>query len=480
MRMPSPGALCAVARTWKPQRVNYAIWAAIAGVLLISMALARSLLDRLPFSGAMVYLLVGIGVSPLGFRLAHFDLSAAGELFERGTETVVLLSLFTAGLKLSAGMDDRRWLAPLRLATLSMVITVGLIALVAWALLGLSLGAAVLLGGILAPTDPVLASDVQVNDARDRDRLRFALTGEGGLNDGTAFPVVMLGLGMLGLHDLGAGAWRWWTIDVAWSTAGGIAIGAVLGTLIGRLVIYLRREHQEAVGLDNFLSLGLVALSYGASMLTLSSGFLAVFAAGVALRRAERNATEVAANDTATSPQPREGDAGLRAMRVAEAAHASSDPVDAHSAATDARSAPAFMAHAVMSFNEQLERIGEVAIVVVVGALLWAVDWSRASWWFVALLFLAIRPVSVMLGLIGTESSRGQRRLVSWFGIRGIGSVFYLAYALTHGVEGQLALDLTALVLSVVAASIVLHGVSVTPLMLRYQRRRRSSAESEA
>ncbi|HEY4069728.1 MAG TPA: cation:proton antiporter [Burkholderiaceae bacterium] len=457
----------------------------MVGALLVSMALGRTVLDRLPFSSAMVYLLVGLAVSPLWLDLARFDFPAATLLLERGTEAVVLFSLFTSGLKLSAGLDDRRWLLPVRLATLSMIATVAGVALAGWALLGLSPGAAVLLGGILAPTDPVLASDVQLNDPRDRDRLRFALTGEGGLNDGTAFPIVMLGLGLLGLHDLGAGAWRWWAIDVVWSTLSGLAIGALFGTAVGRLVLHLRRERSEALGLDDFLSLGLVALSYGVAILLHGSGFLAVFAAGVALRRTERRATADAMLEDGASDGPSGGQSDVqsdsqneaetqpRAARVAEAAYRSADPADARSAATDARSAPAYLAHAVMSFNEQLERIGEVASVIAVGALLWAVAWPQASWWFVALLFLVIRPVSVAIGILGTPSSRTQRRLIAWFGIRGIGSVFYLTYATSHGVEAELARTLTALVLSAVVASIVLHGISVTPLMLRYQRRTR-------
>lgn len=115
-----------------------------------------------------------------------------------------------------------------------MIATVGMVTVLGVYGLGLSLGAAVLLGGILGPTDPVLASDVQVASASDRDRLRFALTGEAGLNDGTAFPFVMLGLGLLGHHDLGAFGWRWFAVDVASAITAGIAIGGVLGTAMGR------------------------------------------------------------------------------------------------------------------------------------------------------------------------------------------------------------------------------------------------------
>lgn len=161
-----------------------------------------------------------------------------------------LLSLFTSGMKMRLGLHDRRWFPPPRLALGSMVATVVLITAAGVWLLGLPLGVAVLLGGILAPTDPVLATEVQVDNATDRDQLRFALTGEGGLNDGTAFPVVMLGLGLLGVHDLGALGWRWMVEDVLWATSAGIAIGAVLGTGLGRLVLHLRHRHRhhEAIG----------------------------------------------------------------------------------------------------------------------------------------------------------------------------------------------------------------------------------------
>jgi NhaP-type Na+/H+ or K+/H+ antiporter len=168
-----------------------------------------------------------------------------------------------------------------------MTLTVGMITLVGAFLLHLPWGAAILLGAILAPTDPVLASDVQVATPGDRDRLRFSLTGEAGLNDGTAFPFVMLGLGLLGLHPLGACGWRWLAVDVGWAVLGGLAVGGVLGTLVGRLVLYLRRAHQEAVGRDDFLVLGLITLSYGSALLLHTYGFLAVFAAALALRRIE-------------------------------------------------------------------------------------------------------------------------------------------------------------------------------------------------
>jgi NhaP-type Na+/H+ or K+/H+ antiporter len=435
--------------------MEFAIWSLIVGTLLILMALSATVLARLPLSTAMLYLLVGLGVSPLGLGLMWADPSRHTLLLERLTEVVVIISLFTAGLKLSPGLSDRTWLLPLRLAVISRVITVLAIAAAGYFLLNLPLGAAILLGGILAPTDPVLASDVQVHEPGDRDRLRFALTGEGGLNDGTAFPFVMLGLGLLGLHDIGDAGWRWFAVDVAWATVAGLGVGALLGVAVGRLVLFLRREHKEAVGLDDFLALGLIALSYGAALLLHAYGFLAVFAAGVALRHLE---------------QSQSGDARASDRAVAQAS-VDPDKTMAEAVAVHPRHAPAFMAQAVLGFNQQLERIGEVAVVITIGALLWAVEWNQAVWWFVPLLLLVIRPIAVAAGMAGSRSSGNQRWLIGWFGIRGIGSLYYLMFAMNHGLAPELASVMVALTLSVVVASIVLHGVSVTPMMAAYEKR---------
>lgn len=436
--------------------MDVALWSVLIGLLLIVMALAGTVLSRLPLSTAMLYLAVGVAVSPLALGWSSFGPLTHTVLLERLTEVVVLVSLFTAGLKLSHGLRDRRWLLPLRLATASMLVTIGCIALAGWALLGLPVGAAILLGGILAPTDPVLASDVQVHEPGDRDQLRFALTGEGGLNDGTAFPFVMLGLGLLGLHDLGTTLWRWVAIDLLWSVGAGLAVGAALGVATGRLVLFLRREHKEAVGLDDFVALGLIALAYGIALLMHASGFLAVFAAGVALRNLVQQQS--------ASPDD--------SRRAVEKAAATPDRSVADSLAVDPRHAPAYMAHAVLGFNEQLERVGEVAVVVTIGALLWAVPWQREAIWFVPLLLVVIRPLSVAVGLAGAARVRSSRRwLLGWFGIRGIGSLYYLMYAANHGLAPALADRLTGLTLATVVASIVVHGISVTPLMAVYERR---------
>ena len=125
----------------------------------------------------------------------------------------------------------------------------------------------------------------------------------------------------------------------------------------------------------------------------------------------------------------------------------------------------------MLGFNEQLERIGEVAVVVLLGGLLRWSDLPAEALWFAPLLFLAIRPLSVWLALRGSRASAGQRRLMAWFGVRGVGSIYYLAYALSHGLDGVLSERVAALTLATVAASIVVHGISVTPLMKLYKRR---------
>src|SRR5687768_12807048 len=171
----------------------FAVWFVIAGALLVGIALTGSVLKRLPLTAAMFYLAAGVALGPWGAGLLHIDALRDAELLERFTEVTVIISLFTAGLKLRLPGSDRRWRPAILLASFAMLLTVAAIAAFAVLVLGLPLSAAVLLGAILAPTDPVLASDVQVEHAGDAEPLRFSLTGEAGLNDGTAFPFVMLG-----------------------------------------------------------------------------------------------------------------------------------------------------------------------------------------------------------------------------------------------------------------------------------------------
>jgi NhaP-type Na+/H+ or K+/H+ antiporter len=434
--------------------VRIAVAFTLIGLLLVMTAIVGSMVRRLPLTTTLLYLAAGVALGPAGAGLLRIDAVRDAELLERLTEIAVLVSLFAAGLKLRQALSDARWHTPVRLATLAMVLTIGLSTLAGVYLLGLPLGAAVLLGAVLAPTDPVLASDVQVEHPTDGDRLRFSLTGEAALNDGTAFPFVMLGLGLLGAHELGAHGWRWLAVDLLWAGASGLAIGWGLGWAVSRLVLWLRREKKEAVGLDDLLALGLIALAYGAALLLKGYGFLAVFAAGFALRREERRASQALT--------------GSDAPVDVQTAAATADEI---AVATAPHTAPAYMAEAALGFTEQLERLAEVVAVLVVGAMLSARALTPEAWGFALLLFVVIRPIAVRLGAPMRGAPPLQRRLTMWFGIRGIGSLYYLAYATEHGLPEPLAERLAAVVLATVTASVVLHGISVTPLMRRYAAR---------
>lgn len=440
--------------------MNGPVWYVILGVLLLVMALTSAVVKRLPVSTSLLYLGAGVILGRAG--LGFLDASSHAGVIERVTELGVIVSLFTAGLKLRPHGAGRSWAIPFRLASFSMIVTIAAVAFIGVALLNLPLGAAVLLGAVLAPTDPVLASDVQVQKAGDEDPVRHSLTGEAGLNDGTAFPFVMLGLGLLGFHELGAAGWRWWAVDVVWAIAGGLAIGHLLGHLVGRLVLYLRLRHKEALGQDEFLTLGLIALAYGLAIVCKTYGFLAVFAAGLALRRFESRS-----RSPATQQAPRE----VRAITHGEGTGQSE-----HDAATHPERAPAYMADATLAFNEKLERILELGVMLMVGVLLATTPVSWPQLWLIGLILFVVRPAVVWLALLRSKSTRTERSLMAWFGIRGVGSLYYLFFAATHGLSAPLIEQLSGLVLWVVAASVVLHGVSVTPLMKWYARKTTSRA----
>jgi len=437
------------------------VWILVIGALLLLMGLSAAYVKRLPFSTTMVFLGIGVLLGPSGWAVLQVSPIDSSALFYRAAEVTVVISLFTVGLKLRLPFRDRRWIPSLVLAFGSMLLTVGIVTSIGVAWMGLPLGAAVLLAAILAPTDPVLASEVELAHSADRDELRTALSGEAGFNDGTAFPFVMLGLGLLGLHDLGEFGWRWWAVDVVWAIVGGLAIGASLGYCVGRIVLHLRIGRKESVALDEYLLLGLIGLSYGTALAVHAYGFLAVFAAGVAVRAIER----------------RHGSMGpLRAATLFN--RAGTD----EKISQDPDLGPAYLAGAFLSFNTQIERILEVGMVILVGAGLVTVGLPQAALWFVPVMFLVVRPLSVAPVWLTRRFSGKQFAGVAWFGLRGIGSVYYLAYALEHGLATEIARPLAALTFTVIAASIVIHGVSVLPVMgfLQREKRRRPRGKSSA
>jgi NhaP-type Na+/H+ or K+/H+ antiporter len=407
------------------------VWFLVVGAVLLAMVLTNAALSRLFISNAMLYLVIGYLAGASGL----VSLTPQSRALEFCAETALLIALFSVGLKMGrVPVATMRWILPVRLAVLTMLSTAGLVAFAAWKLLGLSPGYAVLLGGILAPTDPVLASGVQTEGGVAPERLRFALAGEGGLNDGTAYPVVMLGLGMLGIHEMGYSGSRWWLVDVAWASMGGLGIGAVVGGAIERAVVYIRVRRPRAEGLDEFVSLGVIATAYGAAQICLASGFLAVFAAGLALQRI-RLRSQI-------------GVASTPAVSAANAA----------------------LTNAVSTFNGQLEKLAELAMVLIVGVLLASVPPSTLSWIFAVLLLVVVRPAAVLVGIAGLRMRRDRRAMLAWFGIRGIGSIYYLLHAINHGVPASTEEVLVGATLAAVGMSIMLHGISAIPLLRWYGR----------
>lgn len=433
--------------------MSFGVWMLLMGTLLLVMALVQPAIQRLPITGTIVYLGVGILLGPSALNVIRIDPIPQAAWLMHATELAAIISLFTVGMKLRLHPRSRRLRPAICLASLSMIITVGLVAIAGRWLLQLSWGAAILLGAILAPTDPVLASDVQVQKPGDNDKVRLTLSAEAGLNDGTAFPFVMLGLGWLGQHDLGANGWKWWAVDVVWAVVGGLIIGGSLGYGLGRLLLRIQSRRSKAVAFGEYLVLGLIGVSYGVAVVLKSYGFLAVFAAGLALRAVERIA----------SPTDEVLDKTMTAVATDRGADA---------LASNPQTAPAYFAGVLLATNEQLEHIFEVGIVLIVGVMVMSIGISPDALWFAPLLFLVIRPVATVPILTVASLSKTEFAAIAWFGIRGIGSIYYLMFAIRQGMPEDLAIRLGSLTLSIVALSIVLHGVSVTPLFERYARRK--------
>ena len=428
----------------------FTTWCLICGVLLIAIGLSDTWRQQLPFSTSAIYLVAGYLLGPEAFGVLSLNLDADAEWLERLAEVAVLISLFAVGLRLRSNLSDRIWIAPVMMASLAMLVTIA----VMWAFglgLGLVSGAALLLAAVLAPTDPVLASDVQVEHARDRDRLRFSLTAEGGLNDGAAFPFVMLALGLLGLHEVGAFGLRWWGIDLLWATGAGLGLGWCLGVGFSRAVVFLRREKEQALGMESFFTLGLIALSYGLATLVQAYGFLSVFASGLAMRHVERR----------DSPADR-----------SRAVTAAPDAALGPEAAVDPAKATAYMAKAVLDFTLDLERLAELTVMLIIGSLLTRAAFSLNAIAVALFLMFVARPVAIYLATFGVELTGRQRQLAAWFGIRGIGSMYYLFYAFAHGARSAETAFVADAVLVSIALSVLLHGSSATPIMRSYRKGR--------
>lgn len=407
---------------------------AAAGVCALLAALLPWLLQRLPVSLPMVFLGIGILAFAAVPQLPTPDPLVHGTITTHLTEVCVIVSLMGAGLALDRPPGWRRWAITWRLLAITMPISIGVMALLSGWLLGLAAASAMLLAAALAPTDPVLATEVQVGEPSDdeesEDEARFALTSEAGLNDGLAFPFTYAAIAMATVGAAPA-AWfgKWLALDVAWRITAGVVVGLLVGWLLRTLFF---SERATRMGLaergEGFVALASIMLAYGATELIEGYGFIAVFACACTIRAAER----------------------------------------AHGR------------HRVLhTYVEQLERLLTIVLIILLGGavsrgLLSDVDWAMAA---VATLFLlVIRPAAGWLGQLRSETGPRERAVIAFFGVRGIGSLYYLSYALGEApFEG--AATLWAAVALVVTGSIVLHGITATPVMTWLDRHRRRAAQ---
>jgi sodium/hydrogen antiporter len=405
----------------------------VIGSLLLFVTLLSGWISRLPLSFAIIYLIVGILLGPYGFGLIQLRRAEVfnAEVLERITEIVVIISVFSCGLKIVRPLQFRAWNITTRLIAFLMPISIFGLAVVGKLFLGMDWGEAILLGAILAPTDPVLASEVQLTDTNDKDELRFGLTSEGGLNDALAFPFVYFGL--YALKDDNWNNWfqKWVLIDLIWA----IVIGIVMGFIVAKAVVWIEKKIQPKRRVDevmeDFIALGTILLTYSLTEIVNGYGFLAVFIAGLVVQRSYRNSEKPLAQ---------------------------------------------------LKFLERLEKLLEVGTILILGTILLVkpmLNYATQSLLVIVLLFLVIRPVGAWISTIGghlqTPYRRrtwysGTRLLFGWFGIRGVGSLYYLSYAFGKGLKGEIGEQISWITYTTIVVSVIVHGISSTPLMNWYER----------
>ena len=443
--------------------MTFILWMAVLGAVLLTLALTSSYLRWMPVTTSAVCLLLGIGIGPLGMDLLHLDIKGSARWMEHLTEVAVLFSLFVSGLKLRLPLKHRTWRIAFGMAGPVMLLTILGTCLVLHWLLGLSWGVSLLVGAILAPTDPVLAGLVQVNNAQDYDALRFGLSGEAGLNDGTAFPFVIFALIFM-QHGGFDGDWLggWVLKNLLWAVPAGLLVGYWMGRGIGQVTLKMRITNADStLSPNDYLTLALIALAYVVAKAIAADGFLSVFAAGLGLRQAEFKSTGNAQTPAEHLAQPVVGH-----MEV-EPEHALHGDVGQ---LQDTQIAAGVMMGDMLAFGSLVERSMEVFLVTLLGVVL-ASHWDWRALAVGAVLFCVIRPLSVLSIPWGTLLDRNQRGLVGWFGIRGIGSIYYLFYAINHGLVGTSSTVAVNLTLSVIALSIIVHGLSTQPMLVWYERR---------
>ncbi|UBU09666.1 cation:proton antiporter domain-containing protein [Nonomuraea gerenzanensis] len=393
---------------------------ALGGAAALLAAILPEYLDRRAVSLPLVYLLAGVLLFALPIGLPEPDPIAHRTALEHITELCVVISLMGAGLAINRRTGARGWSTTWRLLALGMPLTVAGVAAAALALPGWPIAAALLLGAVLAPTDPVLASDVHVGEPVDAqnadDEVRFALTSEAGLNDGLAFPIVYAAIAVAA----GTAGWagEWALVDVLYRTAAGAVLGLLIGRLLGRLFFRARSDGLRlSERRDGFVALACTFLAYGVTELAQGYGFVAVFVTACAIRSAEHG-------------------------------HGYNNVLH--------------------GFVEQIERLLTAWLLLLLGGFVATGGLAALTWRGAAvglLLLLVIRPLAGWLVQWGGPAGPRERLAISFFGIRGIGSLFYLAYALGQADFGVPAEELWAVTGFTVVASVVLHGVTATPAM---------------
>ena len=399
----------------------YAIGLAFAGLALFTAIWTLSSHQRHFFSPAAVYLLLG-ALASAGLHLLGVDLIdpiEQSDLIEHLAEFAVIVALFGAGLRLDRHFGWVKWRSTILLIAVVMPLTIGAITLFASTVMGLSLGAAIILGACLAPTDPVLAGDVKVGPPGEGDgsETSFALTSEAGLNDGFAFPFVFLGVFVAGEGGLG---WftEWLAADVLYAITVGIALGVLGGQAIGLGADWLRKRKLLKPQYDGWLAMAAVLVIYGVTEVAGAYGFLAAFAGGLSFRRYEWD-------------------------------HEAHDRV-----------------HGGAAF---LENITELSLLLILGSTVTIAGLAApglTGWLLVPLLLVLIRPGVTLLAFVGSKVSMRERLLIGWFGIRGIGSFYYAAVAINTGVltTGEIGV-LYWTIIACVGVSILVHGFSAGPAM---------------
>lgn len=407
----------------------YVILIAAFGVLVLLTAWLPMLLKELPLS--LPIACTAFGAAIFGLALPGTDVSpiTAPEFYERLCEVVVVVALTGAGLKLDRRCGWRSWGITWRLLAVAMPLSIAAMWWAGSVVVGLTTASALLLAGALAPTDPVLASDVQVGPpaSGEEDEVRFNLTAEAGLNDGLAFPFVHLAIALAAAAAASGapdpGVWtHWLLVDVLWRLALGVLVGWAAGRALGWLAFRLPNRAQISRTGDGLVALGIAFVAYGGAELAHGYGFLAAFVAAVSFRSVRRD-------------------------------H------DFHGALHD--------------FAEQIERLLLMVVLVLfggalAGGLLAPLTWAGAG--FAALAVFVIRPASGLIGLMGVDRPFHEKAIISFFGIRGLGTIYYLGYALSKG-EFRDEDQIWAVAGLVILVSILLHGVTVTPVMRRFDRR---------